>query len=189
MPQDYTIKEWKPWVKDGQVVADNHGNLKGSVVFVEHQNEPVDATFKPPVEVGQKKYGVVEEYLTQSGAPRIKFTRKNRPDSKPGGKRDDSAIRAQWAIGQAVQIAITANSFRYDVVEGHAKELFAMVDRIKGSVVTETPSLKPAQSAPDNPNVQSNTNAELNSLASTYGQDVVADVPDEPISLDDIPFN
>jgi hypothetical protein len=52
----------------------------------------------------------------------------------PYPKRDDSAIKAQWAIGQAVQLLIAsgASSVDRDKLEEQAKELFAMVERVKG---------------------------------------------------------
>lgn len=56
--------------------------------------------------------------------------------SKPGGgySRDDAAIKAQWAIGQAVNIAVSLNTdgqIKWDSVEAVAKKLFALVNVIK----------------------------------------------------------
>lgn len=151
--QEYTIKEWSPWTdrETGQPVTDKHGNHRGSVVFEEHQNEPVDATFKPPVQVGQKKYGVVEEYTTQGGSFRIRFQRRDKPQElrqtsafpakseKTWQPRDDDAIRAQWAIGQSVQWTLRAPETTADDIEQWAKRFYAMVDRVKsGEVVKVT---------------------------------------------------
>lgn len=135
-PQLYTIKEWKAWPG----ATDDYGNQTGTVAFEEYSSEPVDARFKPPVEVGQKKYGVVETYETKKGATRTRFVRKDKPQDAPsaGGRtwqpRDDSAIQAQWAIGQAVAVTnLTEKSGDYEIIEQYAKEFFAMIDRVKRS--------------------------------------------------------
>lgn len=48
--------------------------------------------------------------------------------------RDDSHIKAQWAIGQAMGFATAINTdgkVDFDLVEGIARSLFTMVDRVK----------------------------------------------------------
>lgn len=50
--------------------------------------------------------------------------------------RDDSHIKAQWAIGQAatlVTAAETGTNIDLEAIEALAKDLFAMVDRVKTS--------------------------------------------------------
>lgn len=51
-----------------------------------------------------------------------------------GYARDDNAIRAQWAIGQAVQVTLLSKTpDDQGAIEGLAKDLYAMVDRVKDS--------------------------------------------------------
>ena len=73
--------------------------------------------------------------------------------------RDNDAIRAQWAIGQAMTHFAPKENVKLNDVETLAKALFGMVDRVKtGEQVVE----------PD--------------------EDTVYDTDDEPINLDNIPF-
>lgn len=82
-----------------------------------------------------------------------------------GGKsyqpKDEAAIKAMWAIGQAVQLhaAVTRNGGEEaQGIEVTAKELFAMVERVKaGTSAVVTKDV------------------------------VVEDISDDPIDLDDIP--
>lgn len=82
-PQEYTIASWSPWIDKvtGQPITDPHNNVKGSVLFEEDRAEPIDATFKPPVEIGQKKYGVVDLYQTKAGSIRKGFQRRDKPQA------------------------------------------------------------------------------------------------------------
>jgi hypothetical protein len=60
------------------------------------------------------------------------------PAKAPYG-RDDSAIRAQWAIGQAINLAsvkMDKDAITLPVIEDYAKELFETVSRVKGEAVT-----------------------------------------------------
>ena len=53
--------------------------------------------------------------------------------------RDDSAIRAQWAIGQAINLAsvkMDKEAITLPVIERYAKELFATVSRVKGEQIS-----------------------------------------------------
>lgn len=192
MPQEFTVRQWKAWKEDdGTPITDPHGNVKGSVVFEEHANEPVDATFKQAPNPGDKKYGVIEDYQTKSGNTRTKFSRRDRPqegsNSRSGGKsgRDDNAIRAQWAIGQAVQIQAASKVVRdgstlMNELEATAKSLYAMVDRVKdsnGGNTVVTGSTNPGQT-------QTFSNGEPLPVPDRQFE---VD-PNEPINLDDIPF-
>jgi hypothetical protein len=156
--QELSIKSWKPWIdqETDEPIRDNYGNHKGTVTFDEYSAQPVDATFKEPPAIGAKKYGSIEEYQTKAGKTRLKFKAEQRPKegftpsgSKSYQPRDDMAIRAQWAIGQAVSIFQTwldkgkgasfvddnnlrpSISFLQSCIEPVANELFAMVDRVK----------------------------------------------------------
>lgn len=53
--------------------------------------------------------------------------------------RDDDAIRAQWAIGQAINLAsvkMEKDAITMPVIERYARELFATVSRVKGETLT-----------------------------------------------------
>jgi hypothetical protein len=74
--------------------------------------------------------GEVESYVSPRGD---RFARQ--VAQKAGGGRDDYAIRAQWAIGQAIALAsvtMDKKTITMPVIEKYAKELFSTVGRVKG---------------------------------------------------------
>lgn len=83
-PQEYTIESFNPWIdrETGNAVKDPHGNIKGSVLFVEDKSEPIDATFKSMPNPGDKKFGIVDLYQTRAGSTRKGF--KSAPRPQPG---------------------------------------------------------------------------------------------------------
>lgn len=55
--------------------------------------------------------------------------------------RDDNAIKAQWAIGQAINLAsvkMDKEAITLPVIEKYAKELFATVSRVKGEPFSQS---------------------------------------------------
>lgn len=56
--------------------------------------------------------------------------------TKSYGARDDSAIKAQWAIGRAVELT-NSGQIKHEDIEPQAMDLFAMVDRVKVGGVEE----------------------------------------------------
>jgi hypothetical protein len=73
-----------------------------------------------------------ERFVRQAAKPKIKA-------GKPAFTRDDDAIRAQWAIGQAINLAsvkMDKEAITLPVIETYAKELFATVSRVKGETLT-----------------------------------------------------
>lgn len=192
-PQEYTVKGFKPWMdKDDpeEVVRDTHGNYKGSITFEEYASEPVDATFKTIPVPGDKKFGTIDDYKTKSGSTRQKFTRADRPEytaprpsQKPqAGAVDwndkDASIRAQMAIKTAV-VSFGASLTMADIYDGElekrATAIFAMVDRVKVSNKPEPVAPSTSSSVTPAPRPKS------------FAFD--DSVGDEPINLDDIPFN
>lgn len=146
-------------------------------VMFEKEEEPVDVNRKPgnPPQVGETLAGTIED---------TDFGRRFKADPKPftkgpfGGFKDQGEIKAQWAIGQAVAIAIATNtteSLGILAIENRAKELFSMVERVK--TVQPTPPQTGFEKAKA-------TAAQLNKP----GLDTVNFDVDEPINLDDIPF-
>jgi hypothetical protein len=80
--------------------------------------------------------GEVRSYVNPRGE---RFVRQVPTNTKPSFGRDDSAIRAQWAIGQAINLAsvkMDKESITLPVIEKYAKELFATVSRVKGEPIT-----------------------------------------------------
>jgi hypothetical protein len=84
--------------------------------------------------------GEVYSYLNKRGDRFVRQERKAQAAaSKPAYQRDDNAIRAQWAIGQAISLAsvkMDKEAITMPVIERYAKELFATVSRVKGDEVT-----------------------------------------------------
>jgi hypothetical protein len=85
--------------------------------------------------------GEVESYQNPRGD---RFVRQKphatAASSTPAGSyhRDDNAIKAQWAIGQAINLAsvkMDKKDITMPVIENYAKELFATVGRVKGEPV------------------------------------------------------
>lgn len=84
--------------------------------------------------------GEVESYLNKRGE---RFVRQKMSKKAGAYSRDDDAIRAQWAIGKAIDLAavkMDKSQITLPVIEEYAKELFATVSRVKGEKVT--PELK-----------------------------------------------
>ena len=104
------------------------------------------------------------------------------------------AIKAQWAIGQAVQLMLPSsakNALSPAVLEDTAKMFFAMVDRVKSSEQPKTPptgsgvgvakgydTFKQAGEAVKAKQDTTVSNEEMESIIASG----------EPINLDDIPF-
>ena len=144
-------------------------------VMLDGHSKPVSIGKNSPtaLKVGDTVTGrIVETQYTED-----KWEHERKAFTGGGFKADpdkQAQIKAQWAIGQAVQlhIAVTANGGEEaQGIEATAKELFAMVDRVKNGTTTAT------------------TAPELQTTATTKKPDVVVtDIPDDPINLDSIPF-
>jgi hypothetical protein len=81
--------------------------------------------------------GDVESYANQRGDRFVKQAPK--AVAGPYQGRDDSAIKAQWAIGQAIALTsatMDKKSINMKIIEDYAKQLFATVSRVKGETFT-----------------------------------------------------
>jgi hypothetical protein len=87
--------------------------------------------------------GEVRSYLNPRGD---RFVRQLRPapatGSGSGGwqPRDDNAIKAQWAIGQAINLAsvkMDKDAITMPVIEKYARELYETVSRVKGEDLSD----------------------------------------------------
>lgn len=161
--QEYTISFFK--VGD---FTDKNNNVWCEILFEEKSNEPMRIVVKDPssYHVGQKLFGHVELKTSQAGKPYNRFYRDKRPDFEPQGHigvgtgqpigafvpkkewqpRDDKAIQAQWAIGQAVSM-FNAESLKAEqsqtaiaTIEVWAKRFFAMIDRVKAGQAASAPN-------------------------------------------------
>lgn len=80
--------------------------------------------------------GEVESYVNQRGD---RFVKQVVAQKSGGYSRDDAAIRAQWAIGQAIALTsatMDKKSINMQIIEDYAKQLFATVTRVKGDTFT-----------------------------------------------------
>lgn len=81
--------------------------------------------------------GDVYTYLNPRGERFVRQAKKE--PVKAGFNRDDEAIKAQWAIGQAINLAsvkMDKEAITLPVIERYAKELFKTVSRVKGETLT-----------------------------------------------------
>lgn len=123
-------------LKSESVYKADHGGEKflivaesGGVKFKVHTWSPTIA------QVGFE--GEVEKYTDKGGDECVSLPKKddwksNKPKSGSSYSRDDDAIKAQWAIGQAVAW-ISANKLEAAAIEPQAKEFYKMIERVKGS--------------------------------------------------------
>lgn len=228
MAQTYTVRD----VRKTDQWDSQYGTFQTYALALEGIGEPVKLNKKVPVKdepaKGGTLYGTIEEKSTRNGST-YRQLKLERPDTGPysGGAhgyskrdyqpRDDAAIRAQWAIGQAMSF-FTAKSTDVQIDEDHvaqmAQKLYAMVDRVKGGSESTDPkenlhtssSLGKSQDSTPTQNTltisgneasveeeQANAQAARDAQlikSFTDGTPVPDEVfsGDEPINLDDIPF-
>jgi hypothetical protein len=116
--------------KTGQPVA-----METYKVLVKGEDDPIDVNRKTgnPPTVGEVLSGTLET---------TDFGRKFKPERKSGpsfGGRDQDAIKAQWAIGQAVGLFTSGKDTEIGDIEKNAKDFFLMVDRVKQTAVPPKP--------------------------------------------------
>lgn len=147
MAQQYTVKQVS------QQPPKEWQGANGTVYYIktllEGHSKPVSIGKKSPnaLKVGDTVYGTITP--TQYEEDKFKA---EKPAGSFGSKysRDDAAIRAQWAIGQAMtkfeqgcyaatdenRVTLLHN------IRDFARELYAMVDEVKGSGEPKDASLK-----------------------------------------------
>lgn len=141
----YTLSE----VKNSDF-QDPHGNYWLNVAFEEF-GEPVSLVVKDPSKFteGMTLNGEIKQVAKKNGNGTYNRFYRDKPQDFGGQRsapkqewkaRDDKAIQAQWAIGQAnLQVAngvIDAGDLK--AVEDLAKEFFNMIDRVKTAQPTGT---------------------------------------------------
>lgn len=155
MAQTFKIQAVSQQVKDW---SGKFGPMKDYKVKLEGTELPVTITRKPesaPPKAGDEIYGT----LDMSGQYGPKFKSESKPDGFRGGSgggssggkspKDEKAIQAMWAIGQAINALGTVSTDGVQHYLGQvnemADELFNMVDMVKTStpnkdeVVTDIP--------------------------------------------------
>lgn len=183
-------KEWKG----------PHGPVYYIKVLLEGHTKPVSVGKKKPdaLRVGDIIYGNIEE----SDLPEDKFKPEQKPEYvKPDSKQSDEywadkqmQIRAQWAIGQAVNSIKSDGEVTLDEIETVAKELYAMVDRVKGSSESTDPKAWTSGQTQMPSTGQTSIASgyeKAKATAQALKPDVVHDVDLDDrdiINLDDIPF-
>jgi hypothetical protein len=212
MAQEYTVKAWEPWMdrETDELVRDKFGNYKGTVFFDEDPRN-VDGTFKVQPLPGDKKFGDLVDYKSSAGNARLKFQRAERPEAgqsfhdrapsaakKEWQPRDDDAIRAQWAIGQAVSMhnddkAVTGAQFiaggdkSLPAIEATAKQLFAMVERVKGSSDLKATGVAGTNQEKTGYDAFKEQGETIKQKTFNDGSPVF-DITDEPVKMDELPY-
>lgn len=197
MAQEYEVTQFKKG--DFQ---DPHGNYWCDMAL-KGVGEPVRIVVKDPTQFhdGMSIYGNITDETSKAGKPYQRFRREQRPDDEQPSKppvtytKDkpteeywedkNSAIKAQWAIGQAIKLQTAFAVQKKDPallaskeVEDAAKYLFGMVERVKGTEAPKAPS-SPSVSVEDQvAQEQAKRDADL----------VHAFDDGTPVNLDDIPF-
>jgi hypothetical protein len=183
---------------------DRNGNYWCTARF-EGQGEPVAWVMKAEtvqkITESESYYGEIRDYTSAKGKLMPRFYKEQEPEQvatpaqsgqtniqkKEWQPREDhhEEIKAQWAIGQAVQMrnclkesALVPN----DYIETEAKKLYAMVDRVKGEHLNLIDELSPEE-------IQARAEAarDAQRIKDTVRDDII-ETTDEPINLDDIPF-
>jgi hypothetical protein len=151
-------------------------------VMLEGEEESVDVNRKPgnAPEVGNILSGTLET---------TDFGKKFKPAPKAGfanfTPKDQEAIRAQWAIGQAVSLEKKADgTYELKTIELTAGNLFAMVERVKnGGITAEKPRTEDTVSKTG----YDKAKEARDNLSQTFNNgEPLPD--DEPINLNDIDF-
>lgn len=178
MAQEYTIqrvseREPRAWnfEKDGNTVF-----METYKVMLQGIEGPIDVNKKAgnAPKVGDVLYGSItqDEYGQKFKAAKKPFT--------PGqaAPRDQSIIKAQWAIGQAVALGHK----ELKDIELAASALFLMADRVKEA--------KPTEKSGYDQFKETGEKLAAKQSSPTSGTDVfdLDKAMDEPINLDEIPF-
>lgn len=126
MSQDYTIKAVSSEPREWEGA---YGKMLSYHIQVEGNGEPVTLNKKPDSpapQVGDVIYGdvVPGEFGQRFKAAKKPFA---------GYQRDDKAIQAQWAIGQAREWVQYNEGHGTADIENEAKQFFGMIERIKNS--------------------------------------------------------
>lgn len=129
MAQEYTIEKIsqsppREWTGD-------YGTIYYIKTMLKGHGKPVEVGKKSPdaLKTGDTVYGTIKQ--TDFDVDRFK-PEKNPNTGMARQPKDEAAIKAMWAIGQSVQVALgKGKTFDTKDIEAVANELFGMVDRVK----------------------------------------------------------
>jgi hypothetical protein len=180
MAKDYTVNQFKVGT-----FTDPNGNTWCDMAL-QGVGEPVKIVVKDPTKFhdGMELYGKIEEKTSKAGKTYLRFYREQKQDAPAQGSTYDSngakhgnalKIAADFYLGRGVH-DMNEDQF-VGAVESLAKRIFSISIPEQAVASTETKVQATGTTSP-----------ELQSLASTYGNDVVAEIPDGEINLDSIPF-
>lgn len=126
MAQEYTVKRVSS--KPPKEVDGAYGKVYYITVQLEDHDKFVQIGKKSPdsIKPGDTLYGHIEE----TDFPTDKFKSERKPNQGFGNK-DNSEIKAQMAIKAAVQL-LQGHTQDLDTVESVAKDIYKMVERVKG---------------------------------------------------------
>jgi hypothetical protein len=200
MPQDYEVLQFK--AGDYQ---DNNQNFWCDMAL-RGVGEPVRIVVRDPSQFhdGMTLYGKVTEETSRAGKSYLRFRREQKPEqttpqvvalgaTPPAPKtewqpKDQNAIRAQWAIGQACGLC---DKFEPNAILQVAQTLYEMVDVVKRPKA-DAPEMG---LTPEEEVAQKQAKADAERIRQTFSDgspvpDVVIEDFDEnePIDLNSIPF-
>lgn len=137
----------KPWT------SSNGGPMMSYKVIFEGNPRTIVELSQKPSTPAPKKGDVLEGTIDMSNKYGPKFKKAFAPRPGGGAPKDESAIRAQFAIKAAIQFyAALPEKTRAGIedgqlwIEARAKEMFTMVDAVKGAATT---TVDPAQKEAD----------------------------------------
>lgn len=172
MAQEYTLSSFQD-----SDFKDQNGNTWCTALFEEKSNEPIKWVVKDPtkVVVGQKYFGEVKEMTSKAGKPYLRFFREKNPDYQGGGNKSNGDGQHQGMCFNNASAYVVAQGGKTLGAEEWADAVFMYARALynKGSlkaVVNE---------------IQNQTTI---TSQTTKSPDVVAEVSDDEINLDDIPF-
>ena len=186
----YNVLKANQWIKNGQPATDQRGNTVWYLEIEGYQGKKIRAAKKPGnvAETGPQ-WGELIFFEDGNG----KFSYKRPPEDGAGYQnprqtapeaagrpekrkeyqpKDEEAIRAMWAIGQAIA---QGDALTPEQIEERAVQLFVMVDTVKLAAGD------PMQ------NVSSDGAVELPPVEN-YDHIVTEEEMDGPVNLDDIDF-
>jgi hypothetical protein len=118
---------------------DGQKTIWNVVIEADGKQYPLKTFSGKVAEVGFE--GEVESYTNQRGDRFVKQLPKpaTHEAAGKGYSRDDAAIKAQWAIGQAIAYltaVMDKKAVNMQLIEDYAKQLYATVSRVKGETFT-----------------------------------------------------
>lgn len=149
-------------------------------VMLEGHDRPVTVGKKSPdaLKVGD----IVSGQILQTQYETDKFKAESKPYPSQAAPRDNSEIRAQFAIKAAIAFGVER-----DNIESQAIAFFQMVDRVKNPH-TQAPMMSKLATGYEKAKAAAAALKVKQTFSDGSPVDEVYPVGDEPINLDDIPF-